>query len=498
MEPYVWWTLVALTVAPLWLATYPPMVDLPQHAAQIVALERWLNGNAYARATYEFNWFTPYLGGYMLVYAFSQFVGVLIGLKIVLSAAFVAYGLVGRAVVREVGGNPIWAYVVLPAAYGFSAQWGLLNYIVATPLGIYVALLSLRHVERPRHRGWLVICFWMNMMLLFHALVAVLVGAIGALMTLASGGGLRKNMVRALPFAAGAPLALTWLLVSRRVQSGEFPLMWGWGWVRLPRFVTLLFGEQPSIPFAAAGIMLFAAPLLMGGQPVRQRVRWVPFLCITLIMALAPLQAFGTGLIYPRFAGFLLPFWLLGLTPSSSRSLLRPTLAKALMTSVTAILLTVPIMNAVAFNRETESFGRLMRHMEPDQRALSLVFEPRAPRSAWPIYVHFPNWYAAQGGRRVDFSFAGFFPVVIRFREGQMPSLPPHFEFQPNKFIWSEHDGGDYRYFVVRSDRDVGSSLFRSTSVPVHLVTRQGDWWLYESVAAADHGAADPGSETAR
>ena len=40
----VFYSVLALSTLPLWLTTYLPMVDLPQHAAQITALREYLDG----------------------------------------------------------------------------------------------------------------------------------------------------------------------------------------------------------------------------------------------------------------------------------------------------------------------------------------------------------------------------------------------------------------------------------------------------------------------
>ena len=56
-----------LSFAPLWVGSYLPMVDMPQHAAQITALRELWRGNEMFTQLFEINWFTPYLLGYMLL-----------------------------------------------------------------------------------------------------------------------------------------------------------------------------------------------------------------------------------------------------------------------------------------------------------------------------------------------------------------------------------------------------------------------------------------------
>ena len=63
--------IVVLSAAPLWIGSYLPMVDMPQHAAQIAALREIWRGNEMFTQLFEINWFTPYLLGYLLLAALA-------------------------------------------------------------------------------------------------------------------------------------------------------------------------------------------------------------------------------------------------------------------------------------------------------------------------------------------------------------------------------------------------------------------------------------------
>src|SRR5208282_118074 len=54
-----------LATIPVWIASYPPMSDLPQHAAQVALLRNLHDPNFHFAGLFELNWFTPYLFGYM-------------------------------------------------------------------------------------------------------------------------------------------------------------------------------------------------------------------------------------------------------------------------------------------------------------------------------------------------------------------------------------------------------------------------------------------------
>ena len=54
-----------------WLAPHPPMVDLPQHAAQVALLRDLLQGASPWADFFRVNWITPYLIGYGLALLFG-------------------------------------------------------------------------------------------------------------------------------------------------------------------------------------------------------------------------------------------------------------------------------------------------------------------------------------------------------------------------------------------------------------------------------------------
>ena len=56
-------------MVPIWIGRYLPMVDMPQHAAQITRCTRCGAATKRSPRLFEINWFTPYLLGYLLLYA---------------------------------------------------------------------------------------------------------------------------------------------------------------------------------------------------------------------------------------------------------------------------------------------------------------------------------------------------------------------------------------------------------------------------------------------
>ena len=109
-----------LATIPVWIPTFPPMTDLPQHGAQIALLREMLHPQQFAFAgDFDINWFTPYLFGYMLAYVLVPLIGIVAAIKTVVSLALVALPLSTALIMRETGTDRRWALLAIPAMYGF-------------------------------------------------------------------------------------------------------------------------------------------------------------------------------------------------------------------------------------------------------------------------------------------------------------------------------------------------------------------------------------------
>src|SRR5271165_5332872 len=116
-----------LATIPVWVAIYPPMVDLPQHAAQI-ALLRNLRDPAFGFADlFWVTWFTPYLLGYLAIYALTPLLGIVSAAKLVISLALIGIPVSTALLMRETGADLYWALLTIPPIYGFSYTWGFVN-----------------------------------------------------------------------------------------------------------------------------------------------------------------------------------------------------------------------------------------------------------------------------------------------------------------------------------------------------------------------------------
>lgn len=472
--------LLALPV--LWVR-YPPMTDLPAHAALVAVLAHWNDPAFDYPALFRLHLGTPYLVPYGLGWLLSRLVPVLWAVKILVVGGLVGLPWATRLFLRRVGSPVYWSWLVFPAAFGHAFHWGFLTFVVASPLVLLFVAVYLPYSRRPTLRRGIALALFLVFLFLCHALVAGLAGAICLGLALPHLRPLRGFAVRCAPFVPAGLVALGWLLLF--VGSDQHPE----GWMpiahslprRLVAFPGIILGWGGSPSHSVAGLLLLAFPFLLGTRPSRRLARWWPFgVCLGLYL-LWPEILLGVAQLGQRLAVFVLPFLLFALEPAEpgDRSWLRPRTRRLATFLVAAGLLVATWPGFVAWERETEPFQRIVGEMEPHRRVLSLVFLPWSPRSPAPVYLHFPSWYAVEKGGVVDPSLAAVEQIAVHYRPARKPPLEHEFPWIPQTFDWTRHRGADYDYFLIRAPADPTSALFPPGEV--ERVARDGLWWLYRS-----------------
>jgi len=503
--------LTAAAVLPVWIPSYPPMTDLPQHAAQVGLLHQMRNPHFPFSSLYELNWFTPYLLGYLLIYLLSPICGIVTACKLVISFFVVGFPLASALLLDFAGVDIFWAILTIPCVYGFAFQWGFLNFLIAAPLGLAFLWLVGRSSSR-RPLLWTVLLALSAVALFFcHALVCGFFLACGALFLLSDRASFRDRLGSILPLTVVLPVALLWIKVTLAHPAARRPMIWDldWfhtvepyysslseslglpesGWGRLNGFFPRLLGVFPSLWSVCVGAALFLLPLCGGLRFSKRPAMFLPLLACIALLLLCPGAVFGTDYVYPRFTMFILPLFLFAL-----RSPLRPPRHAAIVRSLTVALILgfilLSVRRSIVFSRQARGFQYLLSAMEPGQRVLSLAFNHEDGVSIAPTFLHLPQWYAAQKQGVVDPSAAMMHPELVVFRKKQIPkAVLWDFEWDPEEFDWMAYSGGQYRYFVVRSNKDEGAELFSNAPCPVVLRRQKDDWWLYERTACPGEAA---------
>lgn len=484
--------IVLLSVAPLWIGGYLPMVDMPQHAAQITALREIWQGNESFTRLFEINWFTPYLLGYLVFAGLAMVMPITVAAQLLVSASLVALPVLTGRLLRTAGADERWKWLAIPCSFSFAFYWGFLSFIVAAPLALLFLIRTIRFVEQPTLKGGILLALFANLLFFCHIIV------LGFASLVAFGyiagkhyRNFRALLLQSLPNAAVVPLLAVWFVVTLRSEAAVQDGVMIYGAV-LERLHQLLLQPAGHEGFSwltpLISVSVFLLPLLAGCTFSRRPERWLPFVLGLLVFMVAPRYVFSTAFFFQRLGVFLVPLWLMAWEPprATARRLDWAAIAVVLLWSFTTI------GRFAAFARETESFRNVVAAVEPGRRVASMVYDRASPYFATPVYLNFPAWYAGTRHGIVDFNFADFISMMVRYRKDAGPRMTEPLAWSPTYFDWRENGGEQYDYFIVKASFDVSAAIFKEQRGSVELVTRSGWWWLYRNLRRSPVEDAQP------
>jgi hypothetical protein len=485
---------------PVWIPTFPPMTDLPQHASQIALLRHMLSPDFRFASYFHINWFTPYLLGYLLVYAIAPVVGIVAACKTVIALAIASLPLATMLLMSETGADRRWALLAIPAMYGFSYYWGFLNFLVAAPLGLIFVWLTLRYARSPSLATAVALGITINALFFCHAMICAFFGFVAGCILLLSAGNLRTAVGRVLPLASVIPIMVVWGTRTMANPLAKRPTLWdlnwlttqdgyytaiaswtdlgGWGWGRTAGMFPRLLGVRPGVVATFVGLTLFLLPLAAGARFSKRLIVWVPFITCMVTLLFVPGILFGTDFTFQRFTVFALPLYLITLQSPGGGW---PRWTWPACVVLAGGWIAVVSANAVRYEADAAGFVEILSRMEPGERALSFEFERDSLATIAPPFLHFPAWYSALKGGVVDPNIAGTHVQLVLYRPEYQPAARLWgFEWFPGMYDWRRFDGEQYRYFVARAAQNPGPGMFRGATCDVRLVHHVNHWWLYE------------------
>jgi len=486
-----------LCTLPVWLPHFPPMADLPQHAALISLFLNLGNPDFPFSNEFQLNLFTPYLLGYFLISVFSPLLGIVAASKLVISFALAAFALASRFLLRQTGADPYWAWLTFPVLFGFAYQWGLLNFLIAAPVGILFLGLVWKKGAHCDVRSSLLIVLMLYVLFFCHALIMGLFILIALGYWALSVRRLGDFVKCAWPVVALIPLVIGWFLLASQHSEAHHPIRWdlswintsefyysyaaSWantqepGWGRVTGFLPRMLGVRPGLFLTLFGIILFILPFLAGGRVTKSRPRRIPFLVITLLLLFLPSVLLGNSFTVQRFALFALPLFLVAVDKPNDLGDVKRDILRFLAPLIAFGWIVFMSINALKFDEEAEGFDVVLSNMEPHKRAVSLIFSRDDANYIAPPFLHFSSWYSAIKGGITNPSFAVYSGMPVGYKDKYFPRIQMGFAWQPQSFDWQEHEGYKYDYFVVRAPDDV----IRSADCRVEMVRHAGQWWLY-------------------
>lgn len=404
--------LASLSLALLWSNKYLPMVDLPQHAAQLRLFFLHSDPAFPFAADYQLQLLNPYLACYALGLLFSTVLPIAVAIKVVVTIAVLGLPVAMIALLRGVGGDRFWSLLGFPLAFSFPFYWGLLNFILAVPLALI--LIARAFDDRSGWRHGLALAALGIVVFLTHGMVcafALLVA--GTVIVLRRPW--RAWPAALAPLAAPALLGLMWIQLSQKA-SGQF--FRGPTFNLTPRRLVALPGtlvgdavDPQTALFGGALVVLFLAALWRSArsQGPSERSRGVPAVLALAFFLLGPEIYTHMAFFNARFSVFIVPLLVIAL-PRANKSLRVAIVVLALAW----LVLLWPRFHS--FDLEARQVDRLIAALPEQQQILGLAFDPFPSRIFVPALIHHHAWYQVEKGGRVDFSFSYFFVSLVRYR----------------------------------------------------------------------------------
>ncbi|MBB5444773.1 MULTISPECIES: hypothetical protein [unclassified Paraburkholderia] len=485
-----------------WIAPRPPLVDLPQHAGQVMLLRALLEHTSPWQNLVQLNLLTPYLVGYGLALPLTYLMPIGAALNCVLMLAYFAFVASCVGFRRYLGGDPRLDWLFVPGFFGFAFMWGFYTFLVATPLGILFMWLSHDYAKATSVRKGVWMFVAGTALFFCHGLVFLLAMAVGVGFVLFKQKTFVRKILALAPFVPLGVLCIAYMYWSRATDPllgqtvpGVDVFKWGFDLQRVLSLPVYVWGMNKSaavyLPLVA---LMFAAPWLWRNRINPDRSVIVPMLAVAFVWFVVPGTALKTAYLYHRFALFLLPAYaLMFCAPQTSASGARrassgPSGGALIGVAVQALIIAGcwiffadQTIRLHRFAVENAPLDALLSRTEPDQRALSLIFDRASPAYRSPVaYEHQSLWYQAEKRGFVDPNFATYVPQIARFRPGMMPMAPLTLEHDPAGFEWNKDNGRLYRYFFVRKEGPLPKDFFANSECDVTLVVHEGEWSLYE------------------
>jgi hypothetical protein len=466
--------LCALLLAAFVASPYLPMVDFPQHAAQIAVWLR-LDDPAFSYSkVFELNLRTPYLTAYVAARLLASFIGVVAALKVVVGASAVLHLVAFSRLVRRLG-HPAWLGLLgLPLGLGYPFYFGVVSFAAAVPFVLFSITAALDHRERATWTSGVVLAAWLSFTLLSHGFAAGLAVMFVAPLLLRGSG---NFFARLAPLAAPAALWAVWIHPAGSVRTIG-------GTVWDPRLIDLLglpalwFAsssvDRVAIVFGYAALSLVALAL---GAAARKPERWAPLALVVLGFCTFPAMLSGFGPLHPRFAVLFVPALLVAFEPRREPRSLKVALAAV---GLCACWLSVLVARLFDFTRETRAVRDFVAHAPPGLTVRPVIFERNSTAfPGLPALLHLSAYYMVEKGGLQGYSFAMYPTSVIRYLPTFVPGMRGGAEWHPEWFS-AVAEVGAYDYFLVHSSTDP-VAIFGVHARELSLDFNDDGWWAYRS-----------------
>jgi hypothetical protein len=287
-------TLAAITVLPIWIVHYPPLLDFPTHVASTFVLANLQNSNFVFAHYYSADWApTPYITTDGLMLVFSRFMPTLIAGKLVFSLGMIGLPLAAWFFLRQINpGDDGVALWFLLASHNIFFRYGFIGFYCSLACMFFALGLWLRYLKQPSAARWIAACAALAAAYFTHLLGFIFAGVIVGIYSL--------TRPRMKEWIASAGMFVPWIacyfsfsrIVERQTHGAVFRT---WD-DKLDAFWLILSGNSDFLNWLAiAGVIaLFIFGWLRNSQ-FQWQWRWVVVSAGLLVTFVALPVGYGEG-----------------------------------------------------------------------------------------------------------------------------------------------------------------------------------------------------------
>jgi hypothetical protein len=484
---------------PFSVVSYPPLVDLPFHAAASSILRHYSDPSFHFQEQFRFEFLkVPYWTQYFLGAGLATLFPIRVAVKLATIGCLSALPAGLALLCHGMKKSPYLGLFALPLVWSKLTHWGFINFVAA--LGVSAGALgcSFLVLDRPTRArkvglGLLLVLVFATHVFRYPFTVAAVLG--GALLIRPAAARLGDLVLPALPSLA---LFALWCVLRDPLSGPEIGLP-TLHFERIAEAPALLFddfvgSEENRLALRSFGMLGLVGCLSFlwnrlarrdGGEPDTRAFRARAALVVAavagvyLLMFLTLPMSLGVWwYVYPREIVAAL-FMTLALSPDL------PDSAPAKLCLLAASGLTAASQarfvaeNYRDFERQTADFRQILEFIPQAPRLGYLMLDLSGTTQHVSPYLHLPAWVQAEKGGWLSFHFVSWNQSPIRYREGSAqvpPATPLRFEWMPSTFDLHTR-GRFFDWFLVRAH----SSPDRRFAVDPSLrrVAVRGRFWLY-------------------
>ena len=491
-------------VYPFTVVRYPPITDLPFHAANTSILRNYFSAEYHFSEQFLIRPLdAPYFSMYLVGAFFALFMPIAQAAKL-MAIVMLALLPAGLAVLfHGMKKSPLLGVLALGLVWNTLSHWGFLSFLGAVGLFAMVVGFTLLVLDEPTRRRQ--IGLGVALLAVFFTHIYRFPFAVGAvaLTALVMYPATRRYKPLLWPVAPALGLFVLWIAIRSHVFAPTLQNL---------TFDTGRFSEIPGHLFGgfrgaagkaerglgttfvmvALGVATLTTVLFFRDGRGRDRspaeVRWgVGVTVLPLLLAVGfvlayltlPLMAKSWFFVYPREITTAVFIALAAI----------PDLPRAWTFRAPAVLAVVLAAGRMGFfvanewhgfHQATADFRAIQKKTPKAPRLFYLVFDHTDHNRSTTPFIHLPAWIQAETGGSLYFHFVrwGLYPIRYNFGSEHVPPTLPHMmEWQPQRFRVLEH-GPWFDTFLVRHHLD--PHLLFAEDPSMELTAREGKWWLYQ------------------